>query len=124
MEIKTIGVVGAGQMGNGIAQVAAQAGLNVNLTDVSGAALAKAEETIRGSLGRLVKKEKLTAEAAAAAMGRIAFSTDTASHGEAGIIIEAATENVALKYKIFEGLSRVAAQEGSAPLRLWSSGMW
>jgi len=109
MEIKTIGVVGAGQMGNGIAQVAAGAGYNVLLADVNAAALDRGMATIKNSLGRLVSKGTVTAADAEALVGRITTSTETASMVGAELIIEAATENVELKYKIFEGLARVAA---------------
>lgn len=108
-DIKTIGVVGAGQMGNGIAQVAAAAGYSVIMTDISDAALSKGMGTISGSLGRLVKKNVLTSEVAAEITGRILTSTDTQSLAGAQLIVEAATENVALKYKIFENITKVAA---------------
>jgi 3-hydroxybutyryl-CoA dehydrogenase len=108
MSISRIGVVGAGQMGNGIAQVAAAAGFAVTCTDISDAALARGRKTIADSLGRLVKKEKLTAEAAEALLARITWSTDLAAHGEADLIVEAATENVKLKFEIFEALAKVA----------------
>jgi 3-hydroxybutyryl-CoA dehydrogenase len=111
MEIRTIGVVGAGQMGNGIAQVAAAAGYNVLLTDVSAAALDRGVGTIKNSLGRLVTKAVITAADADALLGRITTSTETASMVGAELIIEAATENVELKYKIFEGLARVASAD-------------
>ena len=108
MEIVRIGVVGAGQMGNGIAQVAAAAGFDVTCTDISDAAIARGQKTVADSLGRLVKKEKLTADEAATIAGRIRWSTDLAVHGDADLIVEAATENVELKYRIFENLSKVA----------------
>ena len=109
MGIARIGVVGAGQMGNGIAQVSAAAGYDVRLTDVSAAALDKAKATIEKNLGRMVAKERITEGDAAATVSRIAFGTDTEAMGDRELIVEAATENVALKYKIFEGLSKVAA---------------
>jgi 3-hydroxybutyryl-CoA dehydrogenase len=108
MDIARIGVVGAGQMGNGIAQVAAQAGYAVVLQDVSAAALDKGLQTIDRNLGRMVVKGKLAAADADAARGRIVKSTDTAAMADADLVIEAATENVDLKFKIFEGLSKVA----------------
>jgi len=110
-EISTIGVVGSGQMGNGIAHVAATAGFNVRLTDISQAALDKAKATIEKNLGRMVKKEKISDGDANAALGRIQFATDTAAVSDAQLIVEAATENVELKYKIFENLSSVAASD-------------
>jgi len=108
MSISRIGVIGAGQMGNGIAQVAAAAGYAVTCTDINDAALARGKKTIADSLGRLVKKEKLTAAEAETIAARIAWSTDLASHAEADLIVEAATENVALKFKIFEEITKVA----------------
>ena len=103
-----VGVVGAGQMGNGIAHVAAAAGYRVLLTDISGPALERARATIQANLGRQVKKEQLTAADAAAILERVATNTDTAALDGADLIIEAATENVDLKFRIFEGLSKVA----------------
>lgn len=106
MAIIRIGVVGAGQMGNGIAQVAAAAGYDVTVSDVSQAALDRGLGTVKGSLGRLVKKEKLDEAGASAILGRIRWGTEAAIHADGDLVIEAATENVGLKYKIFEELSR------------------
>ena len=106
--IAVVGVVGAGQMGNGIAHVAAAAGLNVRLSDISGPSLERARATIGANLARQVKKEQITAEIAEATLARISTSTDTASLGDADIIIEAATEDINLKFRIFEGLCNVA----------------
>ena len=107
--IDIIGVVGAGQMGNGIAHVAAQAGYTVCLSDISAPALEKARATIEHNLGRQVRKGRLSEADAAATMARISVTTEQADLGSAQLIIEAATENVDLKYRIFEGLSQVAA---------------
>ncbi|MBA2319960.1 MAG: 3-hydroxybutyryl-CoA dehydrogenase [Deltaproteobacteria bacterium] len=106
MEIGRIGVVGAGQMGNGIAHVAALAGWPVQVQDVAPGALEKGKAAIEGNLGRQVKKGTLTADAASEALGRIAFSHDVQAFEGCDLIIEAATENVSLKHKIFEALSR------------------
>jgi 3-hydroxybutyryl-CoA dehydrogenase len=108
MDIARVGVVGAGQMGNGIAQVAAQAGYPVILLDVNGAALDKGLATIERNLGRMVEKGKLTAADADLARARIGRASETEALGEVDLVIEAATENVGLKFKIFEGLSKVA----------------
>jgi 3-hydroxybutyryl-CoA dehydrogenase len=108
VEISTIGVVGAGQMGNGIAHVAACTGFDVRLTDISQAALEQAVATIEKNLGRMVKKERISAAEADVALGRIHTSTDMATMGEVQMVVEAATENVDLKYRIFESLSSVA----------------
>jgi len=109
MELTTIGVVGAGQMGNGIAHVAAQAGYSVLLSDISADALERARATIEKNLGRQVKKERITADAADATLARISMSTSTDALSEAQLIVEAATENVDLKFRIFEGLARAAS---------------
>jgi 3-hydroxybutyryl-CoA dehydrogenase len=107
-EIRILGVVGAGQMGNGIAQVAAQAGITVICTDVAQPALDKAKATVTGSLARLVKKEKLTQAQADEAVSRITFTTDLGRHKEADLIVEAATEQESLKRTIFKELDKVA----------------
>ena len=109
MQIRTIGVVGAGQMGNGIAQVAASSGFAVLLNDVSDAALDRGLATIHKSLGRLVSKGALSQADADATVARIQRSTNNAFFEQADLVIEAATENVDLKYRIFEGISKVAA---------------
>ena len=106
-----IAVIGAGQMGNGIAHVFAQSGLEVTLIDVSADALQKARDTIARNLDRQVKKGTIVAEAPAEILGRIKTSTDTSAVADAGLVIEAATENADLKYKIFEGLNAEASPE-------------
>jgi 3-hydroxybutyryl-CoA dehydrogenase len=111
MDITAIGVVGAGQMGNGIAQVSAAAGYDVTLTDISADALERARATIEKNLGRMVRKERITDADAASTLARIATSTDTVALGDCQLVIEAATENVELKHKIFEGLSRVVGED-------------
>lgn len=110
-EIQSIGVVGAGQMGNGIAQVSAVAGYSVVLTDISDAALDKGMATIEKNLGRMVRKEKITEGEAQVALGRIGRSVELASLGETQLVIEAATEQVELKYKIFEQLSAATSTD-------------
>ncbi|MGI8618346.1 MAG: 3-hydroxybutyryl-CoA dehydrogenase [Gemmatimonadaceae bacterium] len=106
-----IAVIGAGQMGNGIAHVFAQSGFDVTLVDVSSEALQKARDTIAKNLDRQVKKGTITAEAPAEILGRIKAETDTGAARDAGLVIEAATENAELKYKIFQGLETEAAPE-------------
>jgi 3-hydroxybutyryl-CoA dehydrogenase len=108
MAINKVGIVGAGTMGNGIAQAFSVAGINVTMTDISDSAIQRGLSTISGSLDRLIKKDKLTAEQKAAALALIATSTDTASLGECDLIVEAATENEALKIKIFRQLDELA----------------
>ncbi|MFH1467192.1 MAG: 3-hydroxybutyryl-CoA dehydrogenase [Pseudomonadota bacterium] len=111
-EIRTIGVVGAGQMGNGIAHVAAQAGYQVICTDAFPEALVKAEATIRKNLGRQVKRELLTQAEADVIAGRIRFEGSTAPLEACQLVVEAATERVDLKFRIFEDLSRVVPAGG------------
>ncbi len=106
MEFTRIGVVGAGQMGNGIAHVAAQSGWPVVVQDVSTASLDKGRATIEANLGRQVKKGTLSAEQAAETMSRLSFTTEVAGLEGSDLVIEAATENIQLKFKIFEGLSQ------------------
>jgi len=104
MEIKTVGVIGAGQMGNGIANVFAVAGYDVVLHDVSGKALEAAPEIIAGNLDRQVSRGKITAEARAAALARIRLEHDLAALGPTDLVIEAATEREPLKHQIFAAL--------------------
>jgi len=107
--IGQIGVIGAGQMGNGIAHVAAVAGFEVKLMDVSAEALRRGLATIERNLGRQVKKERMTEAEADAALARIVGGTELSHVGRADLVVEAATERVELKYKIFEDLSTLAA---------------
>ena len=108
MEFSRIGVVGAGTMGNGIAQAFAVAGFEVLMTDVAEAALARAMATISGSFDRLVKKDRMTPEQKAAALARLRTSTDLGALKDSELIVEAATENLDLKLKIFRQLDEVA----------------
>lgn len=108
MTIRRVGIVGAGTMGNGIAQAFAGGGIDVVLTDIAETALQKALATIAGSYDRLIKKEKATPEQKAAALARIATSTDLAAIAGCDLVIEAATENEALKLKIFKQLDEAA----------------
>jgi len=111
MQIGNIGVVGAGTMGNGIAQAFAVAGFSVTMTDVAQAALERGLKNVDGSLERLVKKEKMTAEAKATALARISTSTSLDALKGVDLIIEAATENLPLKLDIFGKLDAVAKPE-------------
>ncbi len=111
MTLQKIGVVGAGTMGNGITQAFAQAGFEVVMSDVAPAALERAVNTISGSFDRLIKKEKMNAEQKAAALARIETATDLAAHRGSDLVIEAATENLALKLKIFQELDGVLRPE-------------
>lgn len=108
MEIGTIGIVGAGTMGNGIAQTAATAGLNVIVIDVAEAALTNGLALLKSNLDRLVAKDKLDSEARGASLARVRFSTDYQQLSDADLVIEAATENVALKHRILGQIESVA----------------
>ncbi|MFX1676330.1 3-hydroxybutyryl-CoA dehydrogenase [Paraburkholderia sp. A2WS-5] len=109
MKIETLGVIGAGTMGAGIAQVAAVAGLKVIMIDVADAALTKGIAALSNSLGRLVAKGKLEAAAQDAALGRIETSTDYQRLAGADLVIEAATENLDLKIRILKQIESVVA---------------
>jgi 3-hydroxybutyryl-CoA dehydrogenase len=106
--IQTIGVVGAGQMGNGIAQVASTFGYQVVMTDISEPALQKGMQTIAGSLDRLIKKATLTEDQKKQILGRIKTQVGLDAHKSCDLIVEAATENMDLKLKIFAELDQVA----------------
>ena len=101
-------VVGAGQMGNGIAHVCAASGFDVTLIDVSADALAKAVATIEKNFDRQVKKGALDAAAKAAALGRIRTATTLDAVAGATVVVGAATERKALKLEIFRDLDRLA----------------
>ncbi|WP_114811799.1 3-hydroxybutyryl-CoA dehydrogenase [Paraburkholderia kururiensis] len=107
MTIETVGVVGAGTMGNGITQTAAVAGLKVIMIDVTDAALAKGIATLTSSLERLVAKDKLDAATRDAALARIETSTDYQRLAAADLVVEAATENVELKNRILKQIEAV-----------------
>ena len=111
MSQQHIAVVGAGTMGNGIAQVCATAGYAVTLVDVVPAALEKGLETIRGSLGRLVAKGRLTEEQQSAALKAITPAGVLVAVAGADLVIEAATENPELKLRIFRELDALSRPE-------------
>jgi 3-hydroxybutyryl-CoA dehydrogenase len=107
MSVKRVGVVGAGTMGNGIAQVFAASGFDVVLHDISDAAVAGGLATIEKSLDRMLAKEKISADEKSAVLGRIESSTDMANLANVDVVVEAATENLELKLKIFRQLDEV-----------------
>ena len=106
VSVKSLGVVGAGQMGNGIAQVAASAGINVVMMDVSASAVEKGLATISASCDRLIKKEKLTSEGKQQILARIRGTSSLRDLSDCDVVVEAATENVDLKLKIFAELDQ------------------
>jgi len=102
MTIKNVGVIGAGTMGNGIAQVCAVTGLGVVMVDIDDAAVQRGTSAIGASLDRLVKKEKMSAAEKGAALARVKGTTSYGDLSAADIVIEAATENLDLKIKILK----------------------
>lgn len=107
MAIQTVGIVGAGTMGNGIAQACAVSGINVVMVDISDAAVQKGLATVSGSLDRLIKKEKITAADKDKALSLIKTSTNYDDLKGAQLVIEAATENFELKVKILKQLDEL-----------------
>jgi 3-hydroxybutyryl-CoA dehydrogenase len=101
VSIQTIGVIGAGQMGSGIAHVCAVSGLNVILNDVTAERLTAGVEGIKANLARQVAKGKITEELVTAALARITTTTELAGFAGSDAVIEAATENEAIKKEIF-----------------------
>ncbi|HEY1012025.1 MAG TPA: 3-hydroxybutyryl-CoA dehydrogenase [Herpetosiphonaceae bacterium] len=111
MQIAKIGVVGAGQMGNGIAQVCAQSGYDVVMLDVSDEALERGLATINSSLDRLIKKGTLAANDRDALLGRLKTTTAYSDFGDADMVIEAATEYEPIKFEIFRTLNACTRPE-------------
>ncbi len=109
--IKTVGVVGAGTMGNGIAQVFAQAGFTVRVHDVATGALDKARQTIERSLAKFVEKGKLPAADRDAALGRLTMSTEMESLRDADYVIEAVAEDEEIKRAIFRRLDEMLRKD-------------
>jgi 3-hydroxybutyryl-CoA dehydrogenase len=111
MGIQSVGIIGAGTMGNGIAQACAVSGLNVVMVDINDAAVQKGLATISGSLDRLIKKEKMTEAEKSAALSRIKTSTNYADFNGTQMVIEAATENYELKLKILKQLDGIVSKD-------------
>ena len=111
MDIKTIGIIGAGTMGNGIAQACAVSGVHVVMVDISDAAVQKGLATVSSSLDRLIKKEKISHADKDAAMARIKTSTSYDDLKAAQLVIEAATENYDLKLKILKQIDGIVGPE-------------
>ena len=111
MIITTVGIIGAGTMGNSIAQACAVSGIHVVMVDISDAAVAKGIATVAGSLERLLKKEKITVADKDAALARIKGSTSYDDLKSAQLVIEAATENFDLKVKILKQIDAVVAPD-------------
>ena len=111
MEIKTVGVVGAGQMGNGIAQVAAHSGLQVVMSDIADSFVQKGLSTISKNLDRMVEKGKIPSQKRDEMMGRIKGTIQVKDMVEADFVVEAAIENEILKLNIFKELDQVCRKE-------------
>src|SRR5690242_8360891 len=109
--IETVGIIGAGTMGNGIAQVCGVAGVPVIMIDISDAAVTRGLATVGSSLDRLVKKDKLTVADKEAALSHITGSTDRTKLATCDLVIEAATENEELKLKILKDLCSILKPE-------------
>jgi len=107
MGIKTVGVVGAGTMGNGIVQVCAAAGLKVIMQDIGEAQVKRGLDTVAGSLDRLIKKEKITMDDKQSTLANIDTTTSLEALADVDIVIEAATENEALKLELFGQLDKI-----------------
>ena len=111
MDVKTFGVVGAGQMGNGIAQVAAMSGLQVIMSDVNDEFVRRGLENITKILGRNVEKGRMSVEEKDTVLGRIKTTVDNKDLSVADFIVEAATENEALKFELFRILDEICGAE-------------
>src|SRR5690606_4265884 len=103
----TLMVVGAGLMGSGIAQVAAQAGWAVRLHDLDDAAVQRGREAVRSSLERFAAKGKITAEQVEETLGRITPVTDLEAAAEADVVVEAVFEKIEVKHEVFRSLDRI-----------------
>jgi 3-hydroxybutyryl-CoA dehydrogenase len=108
-DLDKVAVIGAGQMGNGIAHIFAQSGFPVTMIDISDAALERGKSTISRNLERQVKKGTLDASAPKEILSRITTATEMEQVSDVALVVEAATENVELKFKIFADLDRIAA---------------
>lgn len=110
-DINFIGVLGAGQMGNGIAQVAAGAGLRVVMVDLSADACERGTATITKSLNRLIRKERITETEKGDILGRISTSTDVAAFADCDLVVEAVTENREVKRNVLRAIDEVCKPE-------------
>ncbi|MGB1697333.1 MAG: 3-hydroxyacyl-CoA dehydrogenase family protein [Thermoplasmatota archaeon] len=106
--VKTIGVIGAGQMGNGIAQVAAVAGFEVIMVDIKDEFVARGKSAIEASLGKFLAKEKITQEVHDGALARLRTSTNNADLADCDLIAEAIVENLDIKSKLWSELDGIA----------------
>jgi 3-hydroxybutyryl-CoA dehydrogenase len=108
--VKTIGVIGAGQMGNGIAQVAAVAGYDVIMVDIKDEFVARGQASIEASLGKFLAKEKISQEIHDGSLARLSTSTNNGDLADCDLIIEAIVENLEIKTKLWQGLDKIAKE--------------
>ena len=111
MNIRSIGVVGSGQMGNGISQVAACSGFNVTMVDINEQFLERGIGAIRNSLGRLVSKEKMSQDDADSAISLVTTSTALDSLAECDLVVEAIPEVPELKFSTFRDLDEICTTD-------------
>lgn len=111
MEIKTMGVVGAGQMGNGIVQVASHSGFQVVMSDIADSFIQKGLSTISKNLDRMVEKGKISSQKKDEIVGRIKGTVQIGDMADVDFVVEAATENESLKLNIFKELDRICRKE-------------
>lgn len=110
-KIKTIGIVGAGQMGSGITQVCAQSGYKALLWDIKGEITDKSLKSIQAQIAKMLEKQKITAEQAASANANLGKANTLSDFASCDLVIEAATENVDLKLKLFADLDQILPKE-------------
>jgi 3-hydroxybutyryl-CoA dehydrogenase len=111
MDIKTIGVVGAGQMGNGIAQVASQSGFQVVMSDIADSFIQKGLSTISKNLDRIVEKGKISSRDKEEIVKRIKGTVQLEEMAKVDFVVEAATENESLKFNLFKELDRICQKQ-------------
>ncbi|MCK5695974.1 MAG: 3-hydroxybutyryl-CoA dehydrogenase [Desulfobacula sp.] len=111
MEVKRFGVIGSGQMGNGIAQIVAASGLEVVMSDIKEEFCEKGMATISKNLDRMVKKQRISEDEKKAILGRITTTTDLKDMASVDFVVEAAVEREDLKFKIFEDLDEICPPE-------------
>ena len=110
-DLRTVGIIGAGQMGNGIAHVSAMAGYNVILSDISGDALTMGMDTIERNMTRLLSRDQLSDDEMRQALDRITTTTSIKDHEAADLVIEAATEKREIKEQIFRSICEIVPPE-------------
>ncbi|MDX6353108.1 MAG: 3-hydroxybutyryl-CoA dehydrogenase, partial [Streptomyces sp.] len=110
-DIQRVGVVGAGQMGSGIAEVFAKAGLDVRIAETNGEALERGRDRLTGSLGKAAERGKITDAERDTALGRLSFTTDLGEFADRDLVIEAVVEDERVKTEIFKVLDQVVTRQ-------------